>query len=270
MSLLAELPDQTLWSSRTWPDFARASGGRGTVAILPLFGMADWGLGRPLDLEETLGTAVLRNALAQPQAARLPLLVLPPLRWVLGPYPHSHFGVDFETALDLLREIGVSVQAAKVRKLVLCNTSPWNEEIVDVAALDLRVDFGLQTYAINFQGLGLDLHPVRSGSRAPVQAAACACYESLPLDEHVHAEIQWSDFRPGCIKQPGSVPFDLSLDEARREGSRLITAAGKRLAGLLAEIVQHKPLPAGGKVPEVRPPPLRSGRSRGSSRGGRR
>lgn len=243
ISSLAALPDAALWTSRASPEFATraASSKRDTVAILPVFGLADWGLGRPLDLEETLGTAVLRSALAGSVAEELPLLVLPPLRWVLGPYPHSVFAIDFETAHALVSEIAHSVHTAGVTKLVFLNSSPWNEELLAAVGVDLRVAPGLQTYCIHLAALGLDLHPGRAESRVDGQSAACACYGCLPAEAGVHAEMAWMNFRPGHIRQPGAVPFDQSLPEATRIGARIIHAAGRRLASLLSEIHAHRP-----------------------------
>jgi creatinine amidohydrolase len=257
-SSLISLPDPALWTSRTWADLAQLRAPAKHLVVLPLFGFADWGLGRPLDLEETLGTSVLRVALAQPVVKKLPILVLPPLRWVLGPYPHSIFGVDYETAHDLLREIAASVHAAGFRKLILFNSSPWNEELIDVAGRDGRVALGLQVFGVNLAALDLDLHPVRSATRVGVQCAACACYGVLPADDRVPQEIIWSDFRPGHIRQPGAVPFEHSLDAACREGEEIVAAAGRKLAGLFSETAARAALPLEGRIPSMRPPKTKS------------
>lgn len=246
---LVALPDPVLWTSRTWTDFAELPAPAKHIVVLPLFGLGDWGLGRPLDLEETLGTAVLHEALATTAAKKLPLIVLPPLRWVLGPYPHSVFGVDFETAYDLLREIATFVKAAGFRKLVLFNTSPWNEELIDAGGRDVRVDLGLQVFCVNLAALDFDLHPVRSSSRADVQCAACAAYAAPPANETVAADVSWADFRPGNIRQPGPLAFDLSFKEAKSQGEKRLAAAGRRLAALFGEIHARRPLAADGAIP---------------------
>jgi creatinine amidohydrolase len=254
LSHLVALPDAALWTSRAWTDFAHLRSPAKNVVVLPLFGSADWGLGRSLDLEEMLGTAVLRTALMEPAARKLSLLVLPPLRWVLGPYPHSVFAVDYETAHELLREVAASVHAAGFRKLVLFNSSPWNEELVDAAGRDVRVALGLHTFCINLSALDLDLHPVRAATRVGVQCAACACYDALPVDEATNAEITWPDFRPGNVRQPGAVALDRSLDQARRDGGRIVDAAGRKLAALLGEIYSRRSLPRDGPIPKLRLP----------------
>lgn len=239
LSTLVELPDSVLWSSRTWTDFAALRQPGKHLALLPVFGFADWGLGRPLDLEETLGAAVLREALAVPSTAALPLHVLPPLRWVLGPYPHTMFGIDWETALDLLHELATGVHRAGLRKLVLFTTSPWNEELIQAAGRSIREKLGLHVFLLRLGALELDLHPVRSTSRVAVQCAACACYQSLPIEEQPQAEITWTQLRPGHVREPGGVPFDLALDDARSRGTALLAQTGQRVAALLAEMHAH-------------------------------
>jgi creatinine amidohydrolase len=75
--------DATFWpwfSSPTigaWPERER------TVVILPLAGMADWGLGHPLDSEETVLTHVLRDACRLIPKGNRPL-VAPVLRCAFG------------------------------------------------------------------------------------------------------------------------------------------------------------------------------------------
>jgi creatinine amidohydrolase len=240
---LADLPDDALWSSRTWADFAAMPARRraATPVLLPLFGFADWGLGRPLDLEEIIGSAVLREALRATAAAGGPdTVVLPPLRFVCAPYPHTLFGVDLPAALELVREIAAGVHAAGFSRLVLFNTSPWNEEAALIAAGDLRVDPGLHTFVIHLAALGLDLHPIRSTNRTCVQCAACACLGRLPQPDSPPGEIAHAGLRPGHVRQPPPLAFDHGLDEAVDAGRRIIAGAGAHAASLLAAIAAHR------------------------------
>lgn len=253
-SLLADLPDAALWSSRTWPEFARLEAPKTHLTLLPVFGFADWGLGRSIDLEEVLGCGVLRAMLAADQGRFDGLTILPPLRFVLGPYPHSLFGIDYETALDHVREIGESVAAAGLRRLILFNSSPWNEELMEASACDLRAGLGLQTFVINLEALGLDLHPTRSATRTAVQLALCALTRLAPADDAARSDVRLIDFRPGDHRQPPPLPWTRSLDTAANEGWTLLAAAGARLADLLRAIDAHPPLPHDGAIPLQRAP----------------
>lgn len=253
-SLLADLPDAVLWSSRTWPDFARARGGRSNLALLPVFGMADWGLGRAIDLEETLGCGVLRALLAADEAWSEQLTILPPLRFALGPYPHSLFPIDYETALDLMREIGESLVAAGIRRMVMFNSSPWNEELMETCACDLRAGLGLQTFVINLESLGLDLHPVRSSTRTIVQAVACALSRRPPANDAPRSDCRLIEFRPGDIRQPPPLALSKSLDASVQDGWTALAEAGTRFARLLAEIAAHPALAHDGAIPIQAPP----------------
>jgi len=250
-SSLADLPDDILWSSRPWTDFPAAGGPGPTLALLPVFGFADWGLGRPLDLEEMLGCGVLR-ALPAATTRSPDLAILPPLRFALGPYPHCLFGIDYETALDLVTELGTGVAAAGVRRLVFFNTSPWNEELLETCACDLRADLGLQTFVIHLAALGLDLHPARSTTRPAAQAAACALTRRAPAGHAPRADQRLVDFRPGDHRQPPPLPWTRSLDAAISEGETRLAAAGARLATLLAQVAARPHLP--GAAPRMRAP----------------
>jgi len=258
-SILADLPDSSLWSSRSWPEFSRLDSPKEHLVVLPVFGFADWGLGRSIDLEETLGCGVLRAMLATDAARATRLSILPPLRFTLGPYPHSLFGIDFETALDLVREIGESVAASGLRRLVFLNSSPWNEELMETCACDLRAGLGLQTFVIHLEALGLDLHPSRSTSRCAVQAVACALTRRPPAGDAPRGDSRLLDFRPGDHRQPPPLPWDRSLDASVKEGWTALAGAGARLARLLAEITAHPPLAHDGAIPLQRAPQLAPG-----------
>lgn len=147
-------------------DFAALAQKEYAVAVLPVHGCADYGADRPLDVEEVLGGHLLRAAVARVKA-RFLVRVLPPLRFVPAVKSAGYFGVGFETACDLLREIAAGVKAAGFHKLVFLNTSAANEPIVATVALDVRSGLGLRAYVIHTRSLGLDLSRHQAGDLGP-------------------------------------------------------------------------------------------------------
>lgn len=254
-SNLIALSDAALWTSRAWPDLANLPDRvlRSALVVLPVFGLSDWGLGRPLDVEETLGTAILREAIQTHSLPRERLLMLPPLRFALAPYPHSVFGVDFETGLDMLLEVGTSIKAAGFRKLVMFATSPWNEEYVDVGGRTLRVHLGIQAFQISLAGLGVDLHPTRSSRRDAAQHLACACYRSAPEEDASPEDVALPEFRPGNIRQPGPARLELPLEDAIALGEGILRTASRRMASLWKEIADRPALVDDGRPPKIKP-----------------
>ena len=154
-SWLANADHDTFWAHHAWPDFAALPQKEYAVVVLPIYGFADHGADRSLDQEETLGGALLRRAVEQVKTL-FTVRVLPPLRFALAAKASGLFGVDPETAHDLLQEIAESVRAAGFHKLVFFNASAVNEPLVATAAVDIRAAFGLRTYVIQARALGLD------------------------------------------------------------------------------------------------------------------
>jgi creatinine amidohydrolase len=219
----------------SWPNPAR------TVVIIPLAGMADWGLGHPLDAEETVLLHVLQGACRLVAADRKPL-VLPPLRFVFGADPSCAFPVDQPTAHALIAEAAASVAAAGFRKIVLLNSSPWNEELCGAAARDLRVSRTLHMFQVHLSALGLDFHPVRSKSRRTLQTllTALSGAEPEPQESGKHSKtFTWGD--ESVVPLPGPA---LGLKAARAEGAATLAAAAGRLAGLISDIHDRAPLKA--------------------------
>ncbi|HEY0944894.1 MAG TPA: creatininase family protein [Opitutaceae bacterium] len=235
MTRLANVAPAAAWEHYAWSEFAELPGKERALAVLPVYGFADHGLGQPLDVEEVVGNELLHRAVRSSSAAIL-FRILPPLRFALAPYPHTFFGVDPETAHDLIREIATSVQAAGFRKLVFFSTSPWNEELVDAASRDSRANLGLQTFVINLSGLGLDFHPT-SDRRAHAQAAAAHVLGAAPKPVTRAGESRDVDFRPGCFLEPAPTAADPSLP-----GAELLEDASQHLGRLFAEIDARAPL----------------------------
>jgi len=162
--------DATFWPWKSWPQFAAWPQRETAVVVIPLAGLADWGHGWPLDAEEGLLLRLLREA-AQGLAPAPWLLCLPPLRFVLGPEERCAFPIDQPTAHAFVAEVVRSVAAAGFRRVVLYNSSPYNEELCAAAARDLRLELGLDLFCLHLSALGLDFDPARGSDQTSLRAA---------------------------------------------------------------------------------------------------
>jgi creatinine amidohydrolase len=231
--------DATFWpwfSSPTigaWPDKDR------TVVILPLAGMADWGLGHPLDAEETVLTHILRDACKLVPEGRKPL-VAPVLRFSFGADPSCAFPVDQPTAHALIAEAAASVGASGFGRIAIVNSSPWSEELCNAAARDLRVSRGLHMFHLHLSALELDFHPVRSRSRKRLQTLLTSLYGHEPeAPTASHGEPKWGDESVGPLGGAHA-----KLADARVEGAAILAAAAGRMAKLISDIRDAAPLTA--------------------------
>lgn len=219
------------WPWRGWTEFARWPDKAATTVVLPVVGLADWGLEAPLDVEESVALSVLRAATLGDGAAAGRVLVLPPQRFAAGPSAMCAFAVDVPTALAAIDEWCASVAAAGFSRIVLYNSSPWNEELLDAAARDIRIARGLQMFCVNLSALGLDFAPWRGGERAGLRA----------LIAEIEAGEAATAFAGGGATAPAPTV-------AMIEPGPLVKAAGARLAGLFGEIAARPPLPNGGAI----------------------
>jgi len=234
--LLANQTPSHAWAHGSFPTFpGPAAPDEATLVILPVHGLADHGLGLPLDVEEVVASGVLRAACGI-IGDQLPLRVLPPYRYGLSPYPSTWGGLDPETSHDHLAEIAASVAAAGYRRLVFWVSSPWSAELIDAASRDIRVNLGLQTFVVEQAGLGLSLHPA-SNDRAKVQAVGAHLLGVSPETAASSGAPRDPDFRPGNYHElPPVKPLE-GLDPAA-----LLHAAAEHLSRLLAEIAARAPL----------------------------
>jgi hypothetical protein len=233
--------DATFWPWLSSPRIGSWPNPDKTVVILPLAGLADWGLGHPLDAEETVLMPVLRDACRLVADDRKPLVV-PPLRFVFGADPSCAFCVDQPTAHALIAEVAASVAAAGFKKIAIINSSPWNEELCSAAARDLRVSRGLHMFHIHLSAIDLDFHPLRSRSRRRLQTLLTFLHGSEPEpapSEGPGKPAAWGD--ESVTPLPGPA---LRLDEARAEGASTLSAAAARLAKLISDVHDRAPLSA--------------------------
>jgi creatinine amidohydrolase len=233
--------EATFWPWRSSPAIGSWARREDIVVILPLCGMADWGLGHPMDAEETVLMHVLRDACRLAKPDRKPLVV-PPLRFAFGADETCAFPVDQPTAHAMIAEVAASVAAAGFRKIVIVNSSPWSEELCNAAARDLRVSRGLHLFHVHLSALELDFHPARSRSRRRVQTLLTALYgvepEAMPSGQP-EAPRAWGDESVAPLQGPAA-----ELGRARAEGAAILAAAAGRMAALLSDIAECAPLTA--------------------------
>lgn len=231
----------TFWAWHSSPRIGSWPNAASTVVVVPLAGMADWGLGHPLDAEETVLMHVLRDACRLGAREKRPLVV-PPLRFAFGADPSCAFPVDQPTAHALIAEVAASVAAAGFRKIAIVNASPWNEELCGAAARDLRISRGLHMFQVHLSAIGLDFHPQRSRSRRNVQTLLTSLYEAEPEPADPSAPARapaWGE--EPVLPLPGPA---LDLKAARKEGAAILAVAAGRLASLLSDIHDRAPLTA--------------------------
>jgi creatinine amidohydrolase len=152
------------WADLTTQDFARllASGEAAhTIAVLPVAATEQHGPHLPLSVDTVLVDGVVAAALPH-LADTLQVLVLPTQAVGLSP-EHAHFPgtltLKAETIIRLWTDIGESVAAAGIKKLVLFNAHGGNVSVMDIVARDLRARLGLLVYSVSWFNLPLlDAH----------------------------------------------------------------------------------------------------------------
>ena len=201
------------------------------LAILPIYGLGDYGFGLASDIDEVVGSAVLSSALEALDSSST-LRILPPLRLGLSPYHNSFGRTDPDSLLSALDEIAGGVAKSGTTNLLFWTTSPWNPELVDTASRDIRIAHSLHTYVIDSRGISLSFHPA-SPDRARTQALASHLCELQPTAFQSNQPTD-VDFRPGNWSKIPPV-----LDATTATPSAILAASAKLLAELLSEVVSQ-------------------------------
>jgi len=258
------------WSTR---DFARAQANGSlaqTIAVLPVAATEQHGPHLPLQVDTALVNGVV--AASQPHMAYdVPALFLPTQAVGLSP-EHAAFPgtltLKAETVIRLWTEIGESVCASGVKKLVLLNSHGGQVGVMDIVARDLRARLGMLVYSVNWFGLPLtgpqgedvnalfSAHEHRFGIHAgeietsmmlalapeQVDMAQAQNFTSTSEDRAKRfailgngksAKLGWQmqDYNPaGAVGNAAAATAD--------KGHAVLDAAGRALAALLAEIHQ--------------------------------
>jgi creatinine amidohydrolase len=255
----------THWGALRSADFESLDPAR-TVAVLPLGATEQHGPHLPLDVDRVLVDAMVSGALQRlPQTT--PVLVLPTLSIGLSTEHQAFAGtltLSTDTALHVLRDIGLSVARAGVRKLLMFNAHGGHVALMDLAARDLR-PHGLTVFHTSYEQLPLgdalaafDAQERRYGVHAGEvetsmmlaldpqrvdMARAQACPSSAlqrvqrhPLLGQGHSRLGW---HAQDLHHSGAVGHPERADAAR--GQALLDAIGTQLALLLQQMVAFEP-----------------------------
>lgn len=261
------------WADLSTQDFAQliASGQAAqTIAVLPVAAIEQHGPHLPLSVDTVLLDGVVAAALPQ-LAPDLKVLFLPTQAVGLSP-EHARFPgtltLKAETILRLWTDLGESVAAAGIKKLLLFNSHGGQVSVMDIVARDLRARLDLLVYSVSWFNLplldanGQDVNALFSADehRFGIHAGAIETSMMLALDP-AHVDMaQARDFTSSA--QERAQRFDIlgngksaklgwqmqdynlagavgnAAAATADQGRAVLAAAGRSLARLLAEIDQ--------------------------------
>lgn len=148
------------WADRTTLDFERLRTGgvpARTIAVLPVAATEQHGPHLPLSVDTVLVDGIVAASLDH-LPTELPVLFLPTQAVGLSP-EHARFPgtltLKNETILRLWTDIGESVAAAGISKLVLFNSHGGNVSVMDLVARDLRARLDMLVYSVSWFNLPL-------------------------------------------------------------------------------------------------------------------
>ncbi|TVR47467.1 MAG: hypothetical protein EA425_15855 [Puniceicoccaceae bacterium] len=224
----------------------------------PFFGLVDWGLGCPWDLEERVGGPLLRHALEA--VGNGPWVrVLPPWRFACRSEEPVRFTLPPGDLRAIILSVGRCLAAHGPLRLLLFTTHPWNLPLLKAAALDLRAATGLAAEVLDTSALGASLHPGDSaGRRRWLQlAAALDCPEPGPASRPASPENRPG--RPGRFPAPEPLRLEESWSAAAAAGRTLLAELAGQLARRLEEAAARPRPPAVTALPATSlPPPMPS------------
>ena len=148
------------WADLGTQDFARlieTGESARTIAVLPVAATEQHGPHLPLSVDTVLVDGVVAAALPH-LASELSVLVLPTQAVGLSP-EHARFPgtltLKAETVMRLWTDIGESVAAAGIKKLVLFNAHGGQVSVMDIVARDLRARLDMLVFSVSWFNLPL-------------------------------------------------------------------------------------------------------------------
>jgi creatinine amidohydrolase len=264
--------------SRFWADFStqdfahliRSGQAAQTMAVLPVAATEQHGPHLPLSVDTVLVDGVVAAALGH-LAPSLNVLFLPTQAVGFSP-EHARFPgtltLKAETILRLWTDIGESVAAAGIKKLVLFNSHGGQVSVMDMVARDLRARLDMLVYSVSWFNLplldasGQDVNALfsREEHRFGIHAGDVETSMMLALDPEQVDMTQAQNFR--STSQDRAEKFDIlgngksaklgwqtqdynptgavghAAAATADKGRAVVDAAGRSLSRLLAEIDQ--------------------------------
>jgi len=145
------------WSTQDFSQLRSRGAAANMIAVLPVAATEQHGPHLPLCVDTALVDGIVAASLAH-LPATLPVLFLPTQAVGLSP-EHARFAgtltLKSDTIIRLWTDIGESVAAAGIRKLVLFNAHGGQVGVLDIVARDLRARLGLLVYSVNWFNLPL-------------------------------------------------------------------------------------------------------------------
>ena len=262
-------------STRDFAELRRSGDAARTVAVLPVAAIEQHGPHLPLSVDTVLADGLVAAALVH-LPAELPVLFLPTQAVGLSP-EHARFPgtltLKNETVLRLWTDIGESVAAAGIRRLVLFNTHGGNVGVMDLVARDLRARLGMLVYSVSWfnlpltdaQGQDVAARFDAAEHRFGIHGGDIETSMMLALDpHHVHMD-QAQHFVSAAQLRAQSGQFDILANgksaklgwqmqdynthgavghaaaASADKGRALVDAAGRALARLLVEVDRLPP-----------------------------
>jgi len=261
------------WADLSTRDFAQliANGqAETTIAVLPVAATEQHGPHLPLSVDTVLVDGIVSAALPH-LAADLKVLFLPTQAVGLSP-EHARFPgtltLKNETILRLWADIGESVAAAGIKKLLLFNSHGGNVSVMDLVARDLRARLDMLVYSASWFNLplvdaqGQDVNALFSADehRFGIHAGDMETSMMLALDparvnmaqaQNFHSTAQDRAQQFAILGNGKSAKLGWQMQDynpagavgnaaaaSAEKGRALVAAAGLSLARLLAEIDQ--------------------------------
>jgi creatinine amidohydrolase len=150
------------WMDLSWPEIAALP--EDTVAVLPLGAVEQHGPHLPVSTDYVIATEIA--AAAVDLVADAPVVLMPGLCYTKSDEHHAFPGsiwLSWETLMATLVDIGRSLQASGITRLLFVNGHGGNSALGQVACREIRRRFGLRTF---FTHPGVPVDQGGSGSAA--------------------------------------------------------------------------------------------------------
>lgn len=223
-----------------------------TVALLPVAAIEQHGPHLPLSTDAAINHGVVNGLLAAPPSD-VTVLVLPTLP-IGDSIEHTRYPGTLSLSPDLLiqmwSEIGASVAAAGIRKLVIFNSHGGQPQIVDIVAKQLRIRHEMLVVKVHSFRLGLPEGMFGDDERRfGIHAGAIETSILMHLHPELVRQDEIADFPSAAASMParfgrlapgGPVSFGWATQDLNSSGAcgDARKASAERGAKILAHLIE--------------------------------